>query len=117
MKEPRAIDWKELHRRMETSRAVCEDTGRSRRENVGEILKKRAKQLAAEPSQEKDGDSLEVIEFLLAHERYGMSSSHVREVFPLKDYTPVPGTPAFIIGVINVRSRVVSVTDIRRFFD
>ncbi len=46
-----------------------------------------------------------------------METSYIEEVWPLKDFTPLPGTPAFVLGIINVRGRIVSVVDIKKFFD
>jgi purine-binding chemotaxis protein CheW len=57
------------------------------------------------------------VEFMLAHERYGVETSFVREVHPLTNLTPLPCTPAFVLGVVNLRGEIVSVIDIKRFFD
>jgi len=82
------------------------------------ILKARAKALAREPEREAATEEyLEVVEFLLAHERYAVESVHIREVYPLKDLTPVPCTPPFILGIVNVRGQILTVIDIKRFFD
>ena len=35
----------------------------------------------------------------------------------MRDLTPIPGTPPFVLGIINVRGRIVSILDIRKFFD
>ena len=43
--------------------------------------------------------------------------SCVRETLPLKDLTPVPCTPPFVLGLIGVRGQIISVIDIRKFFD
>jgi purine-binding chemotaxis protein CheW len=57
------------------------------------------------------------VEFLLAHETYGVESLYVREVHPLKAFTPLPCTPAFVLGIINVRGQILSVIDLKKFFD
>jgi purine-binding chemotaxis protein CheW len=83
-----------------------------------EILKARAKALGREPeSADAAGERVEVLEFVLAYERYGIESRFVREVYPLKALTPVPCTPAFVLGIINVRGRIFSVIDIKTFFE
>jgi len=41
----------------------------------------------------------------------------VREVYPLKELTPLPCTPPFVAGIVNVRGQVISVIDIKKFFD
>jgi purine-binding chemotaxis protein CheW len=82
------------------------------------ILKVRAEALAREPVvQEKPQNYLEVLEFLLANERYGIESSYVREVYLMKELTPVPCTPAFVLGITSVRGRILSVIDVKKFFD
>jgi len=57
------------------------------------------------------------VEFLLASEYYGIESRYIREVYPIRDYTPLPGTPSFVLGLINVRGQIVSVIDMKKFFD
>lgn len=57
------------------------------------------------------------MEFLLAHETYGVESSYVREVYPLRAFTPLPCTPSFVLGIINIRSQILSVIDLKKFFD
>jgi purine-binding chemotaxis protein CheW len=82
------------------------------------ILKTRAKELAEEHDDETAVEaSIEVLEFILANERYAIETSFIREVYPMKEYTSIPGTPPFVLGLINIRGQVLSVIDIRRFFD
>jgi purine-binding chemotaxis protein CheW len=83
------------------------------------VLKARAKALAQEPKKEGLAfkEQVEIVEFLLAYERYGIELRFVREVYPLKDLTPLPVTPPFVLGMINVRGQILSVIDIKRFFD
>jgi purine-binding chemotaxis protein CheW len=38
-------------------------------------------------------------------------------VCQLRDLTPVPCTPAFVAGVMNLRGRILATIDLRRFFD
>jgi purine-binding chemotaxis protein CheW len=81
------------------------------------ILQERAKALARERQREEVEASLQVIEFLLAHEKYAIESEYIREVYPVKEITPLPCTPTFVIGLINVRGEILSVIDIKRLFD
>ena len=50
-------------------------------------------------------------------ERHALENRHVREVYPLKNLTPVPCTPSFVLGIVNVRGRITPVIDIKKFFD
>ena len=82
------------------------------------ILRSRAKKLAQ--GLEKRGsetDYLEVLEFLLAQETYAIETPFIREVYPLTELTPLPCTPAFIFGLINVRGQILTVMDMKKFFD
>ena len=89
-------------------------TEKSRRD----VLRARAKALARQPeNRQATVAALEVIEFGLAHERYAIEAAYVREVHPLDDLTPLPGTPPFVAGIVNVRGRILPVIDIRKFFD
>jgi purine-binding chemotaxis protein CheW len=51
--------------------------------------------------------------FTLAGEEYGVEILKVREITRLTDVTPVPCTPWFIRGVMNLRGKVIPVADLR----
>ena len=82
------------------------------------ILKARARDLARETVDETiHREVIEIIVFRLSSELYGLETSFIREVFPLKDFTPLPGTPPFVLGIVNVRGQILSVLDIKKFFN
>lgn len=81
------------------------------------ILRDRARKLSQPPELQVASASLEVLEFRLAQESYALETGYVSEVYPLKDLTPLPGTPPFMLGVVNVRGRITPVIDIKRFFE
>ena len=82
------------------------------------ILQARAATLALEPeNREAEEERIEIVEFLLADERYAVEAAYIGEVYPLKDLTPLPCTPAFVLGIINMRGKILSVIDLRTFFD
>ena len=82
------------------------------------ILRARAQALARAPqAAPAAGTMLELLEFRLASERYALESRHVQEVHPLRDLTPLPCTPPFIVGIVNVRGRILPVVDLKKFFD
>lgn len=111
------IDWDEIHRRIDAVNAAIKNGWAPGPEERKRILKERAELLARETAKKVDGESIEVVEFLLATEHYGIESRYIREVYPLKDYTPLPGVPPFVLGLLNVRGRIISVVDIKKFFD
>ena len=112
------IDWEELRRRLEIGRVALETGLATGVEDKRKILRERAQALARPAAKEISAqEQIEVVEFLLAHERYAIESDYVREVYPLKELTPLPCTPPFVLGVINVRGQILSVIDIKKFFD
>lgn len=54
--------------------------------------------------------------FQLANEEFGMAVLKVREIIKIQDITPVPQTPHFVKGVINLRGKVIPVIDLRMKF-
>jgi purine-binding chemotaxis protein CheW len=48
----------------------------------------------------------------LGGEQYALAVEHVAEVVELEHVTPVPGAPASLPGVCNLRGEVVSVIDL-----
>jgi len=113
-----AIDWAEVRARLDAAQAAGEQAWTPGADQTGRILRDRALALAAEPSETQTPDqSIEVVEFLLAHERYAIETAYVREVYPLEHLTPLPCTPAFVLGIVNLRGEIVSVIDLRKFFD
>jgi purine-binding chemotaxis protein CheW len=85
---------------------------------AAEILRARARALAHAPEPMPAAATLlDVLEFRLAQERYALETRYVGEVCPLKDLTPLPCTPAFVLGIVNVRGRIVPVLDVKKFFD
>lgn len=83
-----------------------------------QILRSRARALSRRvQTGDESTDWLEVLEFQLAHERYAVEAQRVVEIQPLVDLAPLPCTPAFISGIVNVRGRITPVIDIKKFFD
>jgi len=114
----KSIDWSAVHRRLQSVNVAIE---RAVAPSVGEknsILKERARILSREARNDGAGEEyIEIVEFLLAHERYGIETTHILEVYPLKELTPLPSTPPFVLGVVNARGRIISVVDIKKMFD
>ncbi len=103
-KQPVGTDWSSVYRHLEASRTWLDHGVMPMREERQKILRTRAQTLARESEREEaTQEGLEVVEFLLAYETYGVESSYVREVYPLKELTPLPCIPPFVLGIINVR--------------
>jgi purine-binding chemotaxis protein CheW len=54
--------------------------------------------------------------FHLKEEVYGIGIRRVKEIIGLMNITPVPQTPEYVKGVINLRGKVIPVVDLRSRF-
>jgi purine-binding chemotaxis protein CheW len=62
---------------------------------------------------EKDSRSGKYLTFRLGKEEFGIQVRHVREIMGVQDITVVPGTPAHLKGVLNLRGKIIPVVDPR----
>jgi purine-binding chemotaxis protein CheW len=69
--------------------------------------------LAREDISEREGKHLT---FSLDREEYGIGILKVKEIIGMMRITPVPQTPEFVKGVINLRGKVIPVIDLRLRF-
>lgn len=82
------------------------------------ILKKRAELLQhSEEQVVLDGEEINGLQFVLSNENYAIDSLFISEVVHAKTITPIPCTPSFILGIINMRGKILSVIDLNRFFN
>ena len=55
--------------------------------------------------------------FMLAGEEYGVEILKVQEIKGWDAATPIPNTPEYVLGVLNLRGAVVPILDLRKRFD
>ncbi|MEK7776566.1 MAG: chemotaxis protein CheW [Planctomycetota bacterium] len=113
----KAIDWAEAHRRIEIAGNTLEHDFQPHNEEKERILQARAKALSAEHRAPESGESIDIVEFHLADERYAVAAQYVRAIYPLNDLTKIPCTPSFVLGIINVHGQFLSVIDIKKYFN
>jgi len=58
-----------------------------------------------------------LVTFNLGKEEYGVEIECVQEIIRATDITPVPGAPAHVRGVINLRGKIIPVVDLRMRFN
>lgn len=61
-----------------------------------------------------EGD--QYLTFMLSGEEYGVDILRVREIKGWDNVTPIPNTPKYIKGVINLRGTIVPIVDLRERF-
>lgn len=70
---------------------------------------------AADSSTAAGSADQEFLVFRTGTERYGLHLRDVLEVQRLEHYSPVPGTPPFIAGVVQWRGSILALLDLDRF--
>src|SRR5438552_5689230 len=111
------IDWEKVRRRLARATAATARAVTLSPERARAVMEERARNLARRPPQAaRDTEIVEVVCFVLANERYAVETRYVREVKELTDFTPIPGAPPFLLGVINLRGEILAVIDLRKFF-
>lgn len=58
----------------------------------------------------------QLVIFNVGNEIYGIDTSKVQEIIRMQDITHVPGAPAFVEGVINLRGRIIPVIKLHERF-
>lgn len=115
---PAGTDWSRVRARLESASAALQQAWKPPREERLRLLKTRARAFARVPKPAaREDETVEVLVFFLASERYAIETRHVREVCPLRGLTPLPGLPPFVLGLTNHRGQILSVMDLKRFFD
>jgi purine-binding chemotaxis protein CheW len=91
---------------METQQNLTRDKTRS-------ILSQRAMKLAMTDSFQSKvtGEKIHVAAFIIGNEFFCIETIYISEIISVKEYTPLPGTPGFVKGIINVRGKIVAVLD------
>lgn len=97
---------------------MTENTQKNETLSVAEILHRRA-EILAQPVEEPTAEEtfLDAVLFQLAGETYAIALEFLQDVLPLSGLAPIPCTPPFVAGIINVRGQIVSVVSLKTLFD
>jgi len=81
--------------------------------DVERVLQDRARVVARAPLPEMTEDTIEVVVVALEAERYGLETARVSEIQHLGPVAPVPGLASLWVGLVNIRSQLVPLLDLR----
>ena len=86
-------------------------------DEIRRILAERAADLAnaGADTAEDEGERLTLVVLNLGAERYGIDIDGVREIKPFESITPMPATPPFWMGLVNLRGNLYPVLDLARY--
>ncbi|HVW09485.1 MAG TPA: chemotaxis protein CheW [Bryobacteraceae bacterium] len=111
-------NWNDIRARLERIREILDREENPSPETVARVWSERAKRYAAPAEIGESGAGATalnaVLVFRLGGDRYGIPVSSVREVLPQVRITPVPGSPAAVAGLIQVRGEIRPVYDPRQ---
>lgn len=62
------------------------------------------------------GETHQFLTFCLAEEEYGVEILSIQEIKGYVPATPIPNSPAHVLGVMNLRGVIVPIIDLRRRF-
>ncbi|MDD1728892.1 MAG: chemotaxis protein CheW [Methanospirillum sp.] len=65
----------------------------------------------------KTAGSLQVVEFILGNELFAIDLFDTREVINYTDITPLPNTPSFIKGIIDLRGVITTIIDLKEMMN
>jgi purine-binding chemotaxis protein CheW len=110
-----AIRWDEVRRRLQKNEESLLETLTESPEHTQKVFRQRAIQLAKERSADPlASPGLPALVFRLGQERYAIALQELAEVLPFQGCTRVPGAPAKLLGVINLRGELRPVIDLAR---
>jgi purine-binding chemotaxis protein CheW len=61
-------------------------------------------------------DKMTFVTFNISNELYGIDINEVVEIIRLSDITPIPNSPEFVDGVINLRGEIIPIIDLTKRF-
>lgn len=80
---------------------------------LAEVKKRKGKEKIVDVEEEK----VKLVVFSLLDDYYAFDGLDVKEILPVGKITYVPGSPNYIIGIINVRGDIESVLNIHKFLE
>ncbi|WP_437204457.1 chemotaxis protein CheW [Planctomicrobium sp. SH664] len=91
--------------------------GATRPEVLSDKLSRRAQAFRQRSRETEDhGALLSGVAFTQGSSRYLLPVQNVREVAPLEQISPVPGSPKWIRGVVQCRGEILALLDLGRLF-
>ncbi len=71
----------------------------------------------AQPATTQSSLAGKYLTFFLMEEEYALKILKVQEIFGMLDFTRIPMTPEHMLGLINLRGKVIPIVDLRRKFN
>lgn len=112
-----AIDWEGIRQHILTASAALNGLNENTPEFMEPVWAQRAARLAQVPTQTDDSEQLQLALLRLGREVFGIEVQYVFDIWPVEKITRVPRVPAWVTGVVNLRGRVFSIVDLKRWLN
>ena len=113
MSSHQAVNWDDVRARLDRVDAAVREALEPSPDRVKAVLVERALALAVVPPLPPSASEMtDVAVFSIGDESYAVETRYVRRVVKPDGCTPVPGTPAALLGLINVSGEVLAVFDL-----
>ena len=109
------IDWETVRRQIDETNQKLASTEDLSPAALEQAWARRSAQVAQKIQAEEQGEIVKAAIISLDNELYGLDVRHIFDIRPLEHVTLVPRMPAWVLGVVNWRGRILSVIDFRRF--
>jgi len=107
-----------ISKRLEICNVILNRSSELTPEQKAQKLKERAKTVAKQGEKSEDnGAYLEIVEFFLSEEKYALELKHIREVYCVKELTPLPFAPSFVLGIVNLKGQIFSIIDLKELYE
>lgn len=72
-----------------------------------------------ETQQSQNGkiEEVQIVVFILDDERYGVEISQVKEITAATNFTIIPNSPTYILGLLDLRGEIVVLIDLEKKFE
>lgn len=82
------------------------------RERVAKVLRARAEVLARPLADVQSESTVDLVTLNLDGFSYAIEATLVREVYAVREITPLPTAPEFVLGITNIRGKIIAVLDL-----
>ncbi len=88
-------------------------------DQLANIMKRQQNQVKSSllHDEKKEEEIIQLVGFTVGDEEYAVPILSIQEIIKPIDYTRVPKTPKFILGVFNLRGNVIPLIDLRKKFN
>ncbi|WP_024790655.1 MULTISPECIES: chemotaxis protein CheW [unclassified Lebetimonas] len=84
---------------------------------LNEILKQQKKALGSDEEKNVLDDYIQVVGFIVGEEEFAVPILSIQEIIKPIEWTKVPFTPPYVLGVFNLRGNVLPLIDLRIKFN